>query len=282
MTLLKFHLHISDMCKRVSRQINALERISKFLTPDSCKSIYRTFITASFNHCPISWIFCGKKITSKLEKLQECALRLVFCDQTATYDDLLKRGNFLSLKAFRNRCPAVEAYKCIHGLNPMYLNALFTEPLANYNFRDKCHLHQPQFHTYTYGFRSFKYSGSKLWNSLPHAIKNKNNINEFKKILQSGVRLVISPNWRYSDLLFHFKFKHLQCIPLSHLRAYYINTECVCYIPIVSYIFDSAQVLSTDRSILFIYLCVCIVFNFDFCMYSTCAWILTQLWMIDM
>ena len=40
-----------------------------------------------------------------------------------------------------------------------------------------------------------------------------------RKILQSGVRLVISPNWRYSDLIFHFKFKHLQCIPLSHWRV---------------------------------------------------------------
>ena len=76
---------------------------------------------------------------------------------------------------------AVEVYKCVHGLNPTYLNDLFTEPLANYNFRDKCRLHQPQFHTYTYGFRSFKYSGSKLWNSLPRAIKNTNDINEFKK-----------------------------------------------------------------------------------------------------
>ena len=35
----------------------------------------------------------------------------------------------------------------------------------------------------------------------------------------------------------------------------------VCYIPIVSYIFDSAQVLSADRSILVVYVGV---FNFDF------------------
>ena len=177
---LKFDLHIADMCKKASRQINALKRVSKFSTQDSRKSIYRSFIAANFNYRPISWIFCGKKNTTKLEKLQERALRLQ-PPKTATYDDLLKRGNFLSLKAFRTRCLAVEVYKCVHGLNPTYLNDLFNEPLANYNFRDKCRRHQPQFHTYTYGFRSFKYSGSKLWNSLPRAIKNTNDINEFKK-----------------------------------------------------------------------------------------------------
>ena len=58
---------------------------------------------------------------------------------------------------------------------------LFAEPLANYNLRDRRRLNQPRFHTYTYGFRSFRYSGSKLWNSLPRAIKNTNDINEFKK-----------------------------------------------------------------------------------------------------
>ena len=213
---LKFDLHIADMCKKASRQINAMKRVSKFLTQDSRKSIYRSFIAANFNYCPISWIFCGKKNTTKLEKLQERALRLVFCDKTATHDDLLKRGNFLSLKAFRTRCLAVEVYKCVHGLNPTYLNDLFTEPLANYNFRDKCRLHQPQFHTYTYGFRSFKYSGSKLWNSLPRAIKNTNDINEFKKNITEWCQ-----TWDLSKLEvfwcpFYSKFKQLQCIPLSH------------------------------------------------------------------
>ena len=92
-----------------------------------------------------------------------------------------KRGNFLSLKAYRIKCLAVEVFKCVHGFNPTYLNRLFTEPLANYNLRDRRRLNQPRFHTYTYGFRSFRYSGSKLWNSLPRAIKNTNDINEFKK-----------------------------------------------------------------------------------------------------
>ena len=206
-----FDLQISDMCKKASRQINAPKRISKFLTQDSRRSIYRSFIAASFNYCPISWIFCGKKNTSKLEKLQEQqerTFRLVFCDKTATYDDLLNRGNFLSLNAYRIRCLAVEVYKCAHGLNRTYLNDRFTEPLAKYNFRDKCRLHQPQFHTYTYGFRSFKYSGSKLWNYLPRAIKNTNDINEFKKNITEWCPTCDLSKWRYSDLLFHFEYMY--------------------------------------------------------------------------
>ena len=40
--------------------------------------------------------FCSKKNSSKLEMLQQRALRLVSFDQNVTYDDLLKTGNFLS------------------------------------------------------------------------------------------------------------------------------------------------------------------------------------------
>ena len=108
---LEFDLHISDMCKKASRQ-NTPKRISIFLTQDSRKSIYRLFNATNFYYCPICLIFCGMK--KKLDKLQEYAHRLTFCDQTATYDDLLKRGNFLSLKAYHTRCLVEEVYKFFH------------------------------------------------------------------------------------------------------------------------------------------------------------------------
>ena len=57
---LKFDF-IFDMCKKAYRRINALKRISKFVTQNSRKSIYRSFIAANFNYCPISYIFSGKK-----------------------------------------------------------------------------------------------------------------------------------------------------------------------------------------------------------------------------
>ena len=92
-------------------------------------------ITCNFSSLEVFFFFiCGKKNTSKLDKLQERALRLVFWDKTATYDTLLKRGNFLSLKAFRTRCLAAEVYKCVHGLDPTYLNDILSEPFGKLQF----------------------------------------------------------------------------------------------------------------------------------------------------
>ena len=169
------------MCLKASRQINALKRVSRYLD-ESCRIlVFKSFISSNFNYCPVSWMFCGKTNLNKLEKLQERALRFVFRDTTSPYETLLERGNFLSLSVYRIRCLAIEVFKCVHGNNPAYLNNLFSQPILKYDLRDSFRLEQPKFHTFTYGFRSFRYYGSKLWNILPHSVKNTKDMNVFKK-----------------------------------------------------------------------------------------------------
>ena len=90
-----------------------------------------SFISSNFNYCPVAWMFCGKKNLVKLEKLQERALRFVFCDATASYEDLMERGNFLPLSVYRIRCLGIEVFKCFHGLNPAFWMIYLYSPLWN-------------------------------------------------------------------------------------------------------------------------------------------------------
>ena len=50
-------------------------------------------------------------------------------------------------------------YKCVHGLNPPYLNELFVSKQTRYNLRDNNRLQQPEFQTVRYGFEVI----SLLW-----------------------------------------------------------------------------------------------------------------------
>ena len=177
---LKFDIHIDSICLSASRQINALKRLSKFLDESSRVLIYKSFVLSTFSYSPITWIFCGKRNSLKLEKLQERALRFVFSDFTSTYEELLKRGNFLPLWIYRLKFLAIEVYKCVKNLNPPYLNDLFIHKNINYDLRDKHKMEQPKFNTKTFGYRSFKHYGSKLWNSLPIDVKCSNSIQEFR------------------------------------------------------------------------------------------------------
>ena len=103
-----------------------------------------------------------------------------FCDATASYEHLRERGNFLPLSVYRIRCLGIEVFKCFHGLYPAYLNDIFTQPSLKYDLKDSCRPEQPKFRTFTYGLRSFRYYGSKLWNLLPYQMKNTRGIITFK------------------------------------------------------------------------------------------------------
>ena len=63
---LNFNEHIRNMCQTASCQINALKRISNFLNEQCRMHVYKSFISANFNYCPIVWLFCGKTNLKKL------------------------------------------------------------------------------------------------------------------------------------------------------------------------------------------------------------------------
>ena len=67
-------------------------------------------------------------------------------------------------------------YKCVHGLKPLYLNERFINKDTPYNLRDSNRVQQPEFQTVRYGFKSFRYYGSKLWNALPTEVKQPDNL----------------------------------------------------------------------------------------------------------
>ena len=94
---LNFNCHIHDICQKAARQINALKRLSKFLTLESRMAIFRSFIMSNFNYCSLVWHVCGVKNTRKLEKLQERALRFVYLDKVSSYDHLLTKTNLTTL-----------------------------------------------------------------------------------------------------------------------------------------------------------------------------------------
>ena len=139
--------------------------------------------SANFNYCPIVCLFCGKTNLKKLEKLQERALATVYCDKSLAYEDMLKKSGQLCIRLNLIRLLVIEMFKCMNGLNPLYINDMFSGKDSSYNLRDNSRLMQPKFNTKIYGYKSLKYLhvGSKFWNCLPPCVKNVNDLNLFKK-----------------------------------------------------------------------------------------------------
>ena len=181
--MLNFDTQVSHICQKAARQLNVLQRLSKFLSDKTRLIIFKSFIQSNFNYCPIVWHFCSKSNSEKLEKLQFRALRIVFNDYEASYENLLSRVNMTTLHLNRMKNIAIETYKCLNSLSPEYIRDLVNYKSSNYNFRYENMAEIPTVRTTRYGKNSFRFESARVWNSLPNDMRKVENFKEFKRLI---------------------------------------------------------------------------------------------------
>ena len=79
-------------------------------------------------------------------------------------------------------------FKCLHNLTPQYLCSLFRikENIRDLRSSGKALLLEiPYTNRKSYGDRSFRVNGAKIWNELPNSIRLIDSITEFKKNLKT-------------------------------------------------------------------------------------------------
>ncbi len=116
---LKFNLHISNICQKAFRNLNALRRVAKTLPTNVKLMLYKTYISCHFNFCQLVWHFCGELNPKKLERIPNRALRFVFDDHESDPTALLQKANIPSPELSR-QCQGqlcTEVFKCILILN---------------------------------------------------------------------------------------------------------------------------------------------------------------------
>ena len=117
------------------------------------------------------WIFTSKSSLSKLETIQKRILRFVLDDYASDYYDLQTKADLHGMKIMASRFLVIEVNKWINGLNPKYLNDLFIVNKCKYDLWEDFAINRSKIQTTSYGLKSFKAYGAKIWNLLPDCCK---------------------------------------------------------------------------------------------------------------
>ena len=184
--MFNFDTHVSNICRKAARQINVLLRIGKYLSVETKILIYKSFIKSNFNYCPLVWHFCSKSSTAKMETLQYRALRLVFSDFNSSYKALLERANMLTLYVNRIRLIAIETFKILHKMSPVYLHDLVSYKESTYSFRYDNLADVPRVSTTRYGKSTFSYEAAVVCNSLPNELRKVEDFGEFRRLVHTS------------------------------------------------------------------------------------------------
>ena len=131
------------------------------------KIIVNSFILCHFNYCPLIWMLCGKGSQDKLEKINERALRPAYSDYSSSYKDLLANSRVTTIHVQSVRILALEVYKTLNNLNPVFMKDYFVPKTTGHNLRLKDSLDIPKARTTNNGIRSLSFKELKIWNSLP-------------------------------------------------------------------------------------------------------------------
>lgn len=167
---LSFKSHVQKICTKAARQVNAFQRVSRFLCFENKLSIYECFIKANFNYGPFIYHFTGKTEARMLENVNERALRLVFNDFTTPYAQFYDKYKKESLYDQRTKHVIKMVFKIIAGEAPPMSADFFVFNNVPYNLRDPMLL-QHMYKTKFYGFNSLRIAGASMWNKLPSSLK---------------------------------------------------------------------------------------------------------------
>ena len=107
-----------------------------------------------------------------MERVQERALRAVYCDTKSSYEKLLRKAKLPTLVCRRLQDIAIIMYKARYNICPPYIKDLFILDKSRYGLRNSGDFFIPRYKTTTYGKDSLRYMGPVIWSKLSKDIKN--------------------------------------------------------------------------------------------------------------
>ena len=105
-----------------------------------------------------------------MDGVQERGLRAVYCNKSATYEELLQMAELPTLRNRRLQEIAIIMYRVKNGISPAYIPDTFAANPSHYALRNS-DLLVPRFNTVTHGKHSTSYLGPTLWAKLSKNLK---------------------------------------------------------------------------------------------------------------
>jgi len=177
--------HVEYISKKIAKKIGFMARISRMLPMAQRILIYKSIVAPHFEYCPSIVFQCGKNEISRLQKLQNRAMRIIIrCKKTTRVESMLEALCFLNVQQRIIYQTMIFVYRLKHKLLPTSMTEMVTYigesheyPVRNANdFRLAATNKQST-------KRTVFHEGLQMFNDLPKNIKSENNFTTYKRLL---------------------------------------------------------------------------------------------------
>ena len=124
-------------------------------------------------------MFHSRKLNKKINGVHYQALRMVHRDETSSFNELLAKDGFVTIRHRNLQFLAIEMYKVFNGIAPALMSYIFGKHLnadtenisANtYSVRSFYNHHNPN--TVKYGLEALRSIDPRIWGMIRVALKN--------------------------------------------------------------------------------------------------------------
>lgn len=184
---LNFKYHVEQICAQAGRKLTALARIINNFSLIRRRTIMKAFIESQFSYCPLVWMFTDRTVNYKINRLHERALRVVYADNTSSFEELLRKDKSCTIHQRNIQNLAIEMFKCKNNEGPAFLKEIFvakknTSYMRTRNCNDFESMNINKVHT---GEDTLRYLGCKVWDILPSEIKESQSVQQFKSKIRT-------------------------------------------------------------------------------------------------
>ena len=219
---LSWNDHIDYIGRKILAKLAMLRKERKVISRESCLTLYNTMILPVFDYCAFVWDSCSKADREYLDKLHTRAASITE-GYTVSQLQISHLFGWHTLQSCRDYLKCMLVFKSLHGLAAAYLLNEFSH-VRDFHSYNMCHrdlLRLPLARTTKY-HGSFRFSGAKIWNTLPLALRSEHDLNKFKFGLKRHFRS--KPNWASNT------FAILSCSIFFFFFNYYCFL-CCCFFP---------------------------------------------------
>ena len=181
--------HVTTTLRSVYYQLQSISGIHQYLDHSSCASVVNALVTSRIDYFNSLLVGLSENVLRRLQVVQNHAAHLVSGTARRQHiTPILMNLHWLPVKVRIDFKILVLAYQCIHGTNaPVYLKELLHMYRPGRNLRssdDPTRLCVPV-NNRSDGMRSFFHFAPRLWNELPHNLRECVSLSVFKRALKT-------------------------------------------------------------------------------------------------
>ena len=186
---LNWSSQVEATLKKCNSLLYLLGRIKILSELDHPQTLFQCIhILPHLDYCCTIWGNCNNNLLDKLIKFQKRAARLILDKAIDTPSaELFQQLSWMRFDVRVIYRKAILMYKSLHNLAPTYISTKFTytSDIHQVNLRSltdsTLYVQKPNLEIYR---KTFAYSGSKIWNTLPESVRSAPSLEAFKKRYQ--------------------------------------------------------------------------------------------------